>query len=385
MKLGFYLESILIKDNDNTVYSNDTYFLILPKLIRDGLTLHITSRLQPFEATLAHYRLDDRIKFTPLSDYSNIFDLLKRYPKYIRQNLEVINNFLGTVDHLVLATGGPLSLFFLRKALAKNIPCTILVRANARKTIPTRFTGVKRVLATLFTNYIESRIDKLCEKHNLGVIALGDELYQHYGKLTSKCISFASSKFTKNDIVKADQLRPLDTEHKIKFLFVGRLVVNKGLNELITALSKFNEYSWHLDIVGDGEYRNSVETLIAKFNLGAKITLLGSIPFSNELIEIYREHDVVILPSYCEGLPQVVLEGMANGCLVMATNVGGVPKVINHLSNGLLFEPQSSDEITKVLSLLTKTNSLDIKNNALVTALGYAQENQIENFFNVLK
>jgi glycosyltransferase involved in cell wall biosynthesis len=180
-------------------------------------------------------------------------------------------------------------------------------------------------------------------------------------------------------------LRIIDVKQKVKFLFVGRLVVNKGLIELITALSTFNEYNWHLNIVGDGEYRDSIVALIAKLNLGAKITLIGSIPFGSELIETYRKHDVVILPSYCEGLPQVILEGMANGCLVMATSVGGVPQVISHLHNGLLFEPQSSDAISEVLSLLTTTNSLELKSNALNTAFEYAQENQIENFFNVLK
>lgn len=386
MRLGFYLESILVADSKGNIYSNDTYMLLLPKLITEELSISVISRKQAFDESLAHYSLDQRIDFTALTGYNSILDLLKIYPKYVRMNSKKIDNFLESIDHLVVTTAGPLSILFLERAIKKNIPCTILVRANSRKTIPQRFSGIKKQLASLVINYIEFRIDKLCKKNNLSVIALGKQLHEYYAKLSTNCISFASSKYTLKDIISEKDLKPINWDGQINLLFVGRLVVNKGLMELISALSKLKKINWKLSIVGSGEYESTLKKTINQLNLQDKITLKGNITFGEELKNIYKDHDVLILPSYFEGLPQVIFEGMSNGCLVLATEVGGIPGVITHLQNGILFRPKSMQEILLALGDLPQLKNVDeIRQAALETAKEYAQENQINNFYKALK
>ncbi|MET3112943.1 glycosyltransferase involved in cell wall biosynthesis [Pedobacter sp. CG_S7] len=386
MKLGFYLEAPIMTSPKNVNYCADTYMLLLPKLLKDNLEISMIAKGLDYNEKLVYYQLDPCIEITKIGSSESIFSLLKNYRKYLNENLEIIDNYLNTIDHLVLATGGPLTLVFIKRAIKKKIPCTLLVRANARKTIPTRFRGVKKLLAFLTTNYIESRVDNLCRKNNLGVIALGKELFSHYNKLTNKCILFSSSKYSKADIIDAKEISDIDWQSPVKFLFVGRLVVNKGLNELINALSYIKNYDWSLTIVGTGEYENEIKKLIHKLKLTDRIHLKGNVPFGNELKYIYRDHDVVVLPSYFEGLPQVILEGMANGCLILATNVGGIPGVINNNQNGFLFEPRSINEIVKTLNILPNVQNLtNVRINALEIAIEYAQENQINNFYNILK
>lgn len=89
---------------------------------------------------------------------------------------------------------------------------------------------------------------------------------------------------------------------------------------------------------------------------------------------------MLILPSYSEGLPQVILEAMASGCVVAATKVGGIPSVITHESNGLLFAPHSSQDIVAVLRRLYLDSALleNLAKNGLITARQYAFENQFE-------
>lgn len=385
MKLGFYFEAPIMTGLDNVNYCTDTYMLLLPKLLNDEVEISIIAKTMDFDESLAHYLVDSRISVTKIGPSESIFSLIKSFPRYLHKNSEMIDNYLDTINHLVVVTGSPLALVFISRALKRKLPCTLLVRANARKTIPKRYTGIKKILAHAVTNVIEFRIDKYCAKHNMPVVALGKELFQHYSALTKKCVLFASSKYLKKDIVSSQEISIIDWESSVKILFVGRLVVNKGLRELITALKQITLYDWTLNIVGSGEYEEALVDLINKLNLNGKIELSGNVAFGDELNTIYRAHDIIILPSYFEGLPQVVLEGMANGCLVLATNVGGIPGVVTNEHNGFLFEPRSTEAIVKTLNMLPQINDLkQIRVNALKTAMEYAQENQINNFYKIL-
>ena len=95
-------------------------------------------------------------------------------------------------------------------------------------------------------------------------------------------------------------------------------------------------------------------------------------------MNIYREHDIFILPSYSEGLPQVILEAMANGCLVLSTSVGSVPYIIQHGKNGFLFEAKDVNSLKSVLDGLKNHNDIQmIRYNGINTAKMYAFEKQM--------
>ena len=125
---------------------------------------------------------------------------------------------------------------------------------------------------------------------------------------------------------------------------------------------------------------NELKRLLDLYSLTSIVSLEGYIPYGERLLGIYQENDVLILPSYSEGLPQVILEAMASGCVVAATKVGGIPSVITHESNGLLFAPHSSQDIVAVLRRLYLDSALleNLAKNGLMTARQYAFENQFE-------
>jgi len=95
---------------------------------------------------------------------------------------------------------------------------------------------------------------------------------------------------------------------------------------------------------------------------------------------------VFLLPSYFEGLPYTILEAMAHGLPVIATNVGAIPEVIEEGINGFLINPGDIDDLTKKIKTLITNKALieEIgKNNRRKIADKYSMDKQVENYKNL--
>lgn len=145
-------------------------------------------------------------------------------------------------------------------------------------------------------------------------------------------------------------------------LFLGRLCKDKGIDELIDAVCELHQEfpKVHLYLGGvweDEELRQKAEQY-AEF-----ITFLGWIG-SREKNRMLRKCSIFTLPSYFEGMPVSVLEGMAYGCTVVVTPVGGLQTIIKNEENGILVDRKSKDSLkdglVKVLNHTDKKQKLGI-------------------------
>lgn len=134
------------------------------------------------------------------------------------------------------------------------------------------------------------------------------------------------------------------------FLFLGRIGKRKGSYDIVSAIEKLSKK--YPDILvymaGDGEI-NEIKSLIDKKNLGNNIKVMGWINFENK-IELLQKVCTVLLPSYNEGLPMTILEGMAAGKVIISTNVGGIPELVENNINGLIIDPGDIDGLCKAIS-----------------------------------
>ncbi|MFD1585885.1 glycosyltransferase family 4 protein [Halorientalis brevis] len=106
-------------------------------------------------------------------------------------------------------------------------------------------------------------------------------------------------------------------------LFVGRLVEGKRPQDAIQAVSKLvDDQDVQLYMVGDGPMRAELEGLA-----GPAVDFLGQVPY-DEMPEIYRAGDVLILPSRAEGLPRTVLEGFASGVPVVSSHLEHTASIV---------------------------------------------------------
>jgi colanic acid/amylovoran biosynthesis glycosyltransferase len=142
---------------------------------------------------------------------------------------------------------------------------------------------------------------------------------------------------------KLDQVVPSETT---RLVCVGRLSEEKGqlfLVKVIPALVKEGR-KFELVLVGDGEHRGPIERLIAENNLGGYVTMTGWISGSRVKDEILRAR-ALILPSFAEGLPVVLIEAMALGRPVLSTYIAGIPELVVDGKTGWLFPAGSEADM----------------------------------------
>lgn len=117
--------------------------------------------------------------------------------------------------------------------------------------------------------------------------------------------------------------------------FVGRLIDGKGVADLIEAFAGLAHEEALLCVVGDGPRRQELETLCAARGLRQRCRFTGYQP-EERALELIRASDVIVNPSYTEGLPTSVLEAALLGRAVVASDVGGTPEVVSDRFSALL-------------------------------------------------
>ena len=144
----------------------------------------------------------------------------------------------------------------------------------------------------------------------------------------------------------------LDNNDVKNIVFIGNLKPEKNPLILLKAYSQLApnvRKKIKLHFIGDGPIRTELEVLINQENLGDHVVLYGSVTHTNIPIWL-NAADVLVLPSLNEGMPNVVLEALACNTPVVASNVGGIPEVIDDGVTGFLFESKNINQLSKCLS-----------------------------------
>lgn len=120
-------------------------------------------------------------------------------------------------------------------------------------------------------------------------------------------------------------------------LFVGNLLMSKGVGVLIEALAVLGRQGVvpQCLIVGRGRDEGRLRKMIEKLSLRGNVVLTGTKPHA-ELPDWYRACDLVALPSFSEGIPNVLLEASACGRPFVATHVGGIPEIAGETTSRLV-------------------------------------------------
>jgi glycosyltransferase involved in cell wall biosynthesis len=147
-----------------------------------------------------------------------------------------------------------------------------------------------------------------------------------------------------------------------RVLYVGRLSPQKAVPRLVEALAQMRQPVQAV-LVGDGDQRPMIESLLRQHSL-SNVRLAG-IRLGAELVQFYRWADVLVLPSDREGMPLVVLEAMACGLPVVATDVVGSRELLTDV--GVLVQPDPAS-----LALVLDKLAQDVPLRAELRARGLA-------------
>ncbi|MDQ6814011.1 MAG: glycosyltransferase family 4 protein [Bacteroidota bacterium] len=148
--------------------------------------------------------------------------------------------------------------------------------------------------------------------------------------------------------------------------FVGKLSVLKGMKALTKAIPEILEKNkgYKIFLVGRDEFENGksmkkyMEDELAAYN--SSIVFTGALT-KGELKEIYGQSRLCIFPSLWENFPTVILEAMAAGAAIAASNVGGIPEIISEDLTGLLFNAKRPKQIARTVNRLLENEDKRIE------------------------
>lgn len=276
----------------------------------------------------------------------------------------------------------------LRHVVKAEKPDVVHVQYMAPGAIPIvllRLLGVKRIIATAHTAadiYPSLRLLHWLQRHLLTAFTCitqrAEESFFGTSQLyTSETKLAKRNHFTIYNTL-PDYISPLDAprqQHEsLTIGVVSRLERIKGMDLVIPAFAQVaKQYSAaRLLVVGDGSMRDAMEQQVAESGISGCVEFAGRQP-QDALQDYYDRFDILLMPSRSEGYGLTALEGMARGCVVVATNVGGLPEVVINGETGLLHRKEDINDMVKAISQL-------IDNPLLMTSMSQAAVNRAKLF-----
>jgi glycosyltransferase involved in cell wall biosynthesis len=138
-------------------------------------------------------------------------------------------------------------------------------------------------------------------------------------------------------------------ETRMRVLTVSRLIHRKGIDTLLRALARLNQPGVSLDVAGDGPDRRRLEDLAHQIGIADRVRFHGFTSRS-ALASLHLQSDLFVLTSLAESCSMALLEAMAAGLPVVATDVGGTPELVEHGTNGLLVPPDDVEALANTLA-----------------------------------
>ena len=283
----------------------------------------------------------------------------------LRDEVKIWFFFLGEIPLII-----PIA---ISKALNKHVILMFSGSPNnflkyRKKSHFTRFLEYIARLNMHLSDYIIVYSSRIRDEHN-------------FDKYKSKTI-IASEHFLDLNIFRV--MKPFNERNRKIIGYIGRLEEEKGIFNLIKAM-EFLDKDILLFIYGDGTLRPIIENYLLKNNL-KNVQLFGWISHS-ELPKKLNDLRLLILPSFTEGLPNVMLEGMACGTPILSTPVGSILDVITEGNTGFIMRNNSPECISdSIVRVLNHPDIAKISENACsFVNINYTYEKAVEKFKRIFK
>jgi glycosyltransferase involved in cell wall biosynthesis len=317
LRLAVYTDYPYTSDGES-VFAERAFALFLARLQGRLERMTIVGRLQPSE-TLGRYRLPPGTGFAPLPYYESLAKPVGASHAMVR-SLVVFWRTLDEVDACWLLGPHPLAIAFAAMALARRRKVFLGVRQDWPEYVRNRHPGRRSfALAAWVLEFAYRGLARRC-----GTVVVGPALAQRYR--SGRVLEIAVSLVETRDIVKPDEARSRSYEGELTILSVGRMDEEKNPLMLADVLARLvtEEPSWRLVVCGEGPLEAALRERLDALGVADRSELAGYVEQGPAMLRRYRSAHFLLHPSWTEGLPQVMVEALAAGLPVVATDVGGI-------------------------------------------------------------
>lgn len=230
-----------------------------------------------------------------------------------------------------------------------RIPYIISLRGSDVPGYSDRFVFLYKIIKPLI---------KIIWKNSFAVISNSQGLRELALKTNPKqAIGIIYNGIDISDFVPKSEKRPADKV--IITTGASRVTDRKGIDYLIRAIKILDQKypNIHLKALGDGNAKANLENLAKELGLEKKVEFIGRIPRENTA-PYYQEAGIFVLPSFNEGMSNAMLEALASGLPLIATNTGGTSELVEEGVNGLVIKTKDVQDLADKIEILMKDEDL---------------------------
>jgi glycosyltransferase involved in cell wall biosynthesis len=302
----------------------------------------------------ADYVLPAGIELAPLPHYANLADLRA----VVRATFGTVRGMwrgLSRVDTVWVLGPHPFALILIVLAALRRRRIVLGVRQNTLGYYRARLPSPRWGPVLLAVHAMDSAYRALSRL--IPTTVVGEEIAAHYGGQRPSLLTMTATLVPMREVGSSRRPRT----GSVRLLTVGRLEPEKNPGLLIRALARLEQDhpgTHRLTWIGRGKLEDEIRRLAAAVGVADLFELRGYVPFGPELLELYRSSDVFVHVSLTEGVPQVLVEALATGTPIVATDVGGVRKLLDDGRAGLIVPPDDLERLVSALMTLERDDEL---------------------------
>ncbi|WP_252501999.1 glycosyltransferase [Sporosarcina sp. Marseille-Q4943] len=356
MKLLFVHSHVFKYDENNNFYSDGklTYEMWKQRYLKYFTKMIVAGRGREIGEETLNISSGPSVEHFILPDLSKIKSRFQNL-KVLKADLELLMN---NTDVLIARMPSGHAYHAIKIARKLNKPYVIEVVGDVYAALWSHGNYLGKILAPI--SYVKyKRIIK--QSSNLIYVTesyLQDKYPYKRGANTTN-ISNVDIKMVSEEILekRINRINKMDVNKNVSIGLIGSYSSKyKGIDTAIRAVKNLNELGFNctLIVLGDGNNR-WLKEISKKLDIENKIVFAGSLPGGEKVFEWLDTLDLYIQPSLTEGLPRALIEAMSRGLPCVASEVGGIPELINR---NFIHKPKSAKELSEKIELLLKNKTL---------------------------
>lgn len=305
----------------------------------------------------------DSDKFYPYQKYSSTKDFVMKslfkkgfIKKYIDTSDKIIKEHSGNMFWIRTPSMG--SIVFGLRVLKNNETLLNHMCADFINTWRNpKYSKIEKVFGYLLSKLLKYYMKKICSHKNTINLTTGDIL-ENFAKKYSKETHQFVDVMVKPAINNNKNHTISKKSNSLSLLFVGRIVEDKGIFDLINVIKKINN-NVYLTVVGDGPDLEKAKKLVKSYNMDDFINFTGQLNHGS-LSNYYFNSDLVVVASnnFYEGFPRVIMEAWSHEKPVIVSQVGGIKAFVKNEENGLIFAPGNLYELENCINKIINNKEL---------------------------
>lgn len=380
MTLVLFVDQLFYRDG-NSYSTDDAFFLFVDSF---GIYFEKIIFIGRCVEGKRYYSLDPaRYEVIEIPYYDSLYKFWKVLLPIYRFLDKKVSTLKEEIDVMWICMPHPVSLMLTFFCSRAGIPYFLMVRENLAKLVGYRSKGIGKIVSISFVYILDFLFRKFAAKQL--IFTVGAEMFRKYSKVSSSVFRVYVSLIGRSNLKHPASVK---SRGDMRLLYVGRLDPEKGLFILLDALKllKNRDKNIILTMVGAGVDEDALKAHADTAGLSNIVRFKGYVAYGPELFETYKCSDVFILPSLSEGFPQVLVEAMAFGVPVIASNIEGLEEVVVHGINGLLVNAGRPSEIADAVEALYDTMLRDkIIKEGYKTAEKLTMESQRDFLYNKIR